>query len=167
MKFAWTDAVVARLKELRQGGWSASEIAAKLDCPSRNSVIGKLHRMGLPCPNIRRAQADGPRKQKLTRPSSPRIPRRVKAEAAAIPSVAPLPPISYEDCIELEHLEPSHCRWPVEKDGQSMRYCGRKTCDRSSGVYCSGHAEIAYDGKVSRTKRKGGFSLLRMPGAPI
>ena len=42
----WTDARIAELKELWFEGFSASECGKKLGV-SRNSVIGKIHRLGL------------------------------------------------------------------------------------------------------------------------
>src|SRR6187399_2181286 len=42
----WTDAAVARLKELWGEGFSASECGKRMGV-SRNSIIGKIHRLGL------------------------------------------------------------------------------------------------------------------------
>ena len=44
----WTTNSVERLTKLWADGLSASEIAAELGGISRNSVIGKVHRLGLP-----------------------------------------------------------------------------------------------------------------------
>src|ERR1700730_9170410 len=43
----WTDERVELLKKLWADGLSASQIAAELGGISRNSVIGKVHRIGL------------------------------------------------------------------------------------------------------------------------
>src|SRR5260370_4933182 len=43
----WTDDRVEVLKKLWGDGLSASQLAAELGCLSRNSVIGKVHRLGL------------------------------------------------------------------------------------------------------------------------
>ena len=43
----WTDDRVELLKKLWSDGLSASQIAAELGGISRNSVIGKVHRLGL------------------------------------------------------------------------------------------------------------------------
>jgi GcrA cell cycle regulator len=43
----WTDERVELLKKLWADGLSASRIAAELGGVSRNSVIGKVHRLGL------------------------------------------------------------------------------------------------------------------------
>ena len=46
----WTDDRVELLKKLWNDGLSASQIAAELGGISRNSVIGKVHRLGLSGP---------------------------------------------------------------------------------------------------------------------
>src|SRR5882672_2605604 len=43
----WTDERVELLKKLWDDGYSASQIAAELGYITRNSVIGKIHRLGL------------------------------------------------------------------------------------------------------------------------
>ncbi|MDP6389717.1 MAG: GcrA family cell cycle regulator [Alphaproteobacteria bacterium] len=43
----WTEARVERLRDLWNGGLSASQIAAELGDVTRNAVIGKAHRLGL------------------------------------------------------------------------------------------------------------------------
>ena len=44
----WTDTRIERLKQLWADGRSASDIAALLGGVTRNAVIGKVHRLGLP-----------------------------------------------------------------------------------------------------------------------
>lgn len=44
----WTDDRVATLESMWLSGYTASEIAAELGAVSRNAVIGKAHRLGLP-----------------------------------------------------------------------------------------------------------------------
>ncbi len=44
---AWTDERVDELKKLWESGYSASQIAAALGGITRNSAIGKIHRLGL------------------------------------------------------------------------------------------------------------------------
>ncbi|MEK9917994.1 MAG: GcrA family cell cycle regulator [Pelagibacteraceae bacterium] len=47
-KLPWTDALAAELTKLWDKGLSAREIAEALNLPSRNMIIGKAHRLGLP-----------------------------------------------------------------------------------------------------------------------
>ncbi len=44
---SWTDERIARLKDMWEGGATASQIAEELGGVSRNAVIGKAHRLGL------------------------------------------------------------------------------------------------------------------------
>ena len=44
---SWTDERIAKLKEMWEGGATASQIAEDLGGVSRNAVIGKAHRLGL------------------------------------------------------------------------------------------------------------------------
>lgn len=44
---SWTDERIARLKDMWEGGSTASQIADELGGVSRNAVIGKAHRLGL------------------------------------------------------------------------------------------------------------------------
>lgn len=49
MESVWTNERVDRLKRLRAGGLSCSQIAGDIGV-GRNAVIGKLHRLKLPLP---------------------------------------------------------------------------------------------------------------------
>ncbi len=44
---SWTDERIAKLKDMWEGGATASQIADELGGVSRNAVIGKAHRLGL------------------------------------------------------------------------------------------------------------------------
>ncbi len=47
----WTDALISRLKEMWSHGYTATQIADALGAPSRNSILGKLHRLKEPLKN--------------------------------------------------------------------------------------------------------------------
>ena len=47
MKTYWTDERTERLKALWGDGYSAAQIAKTLGSVNRNSVIGRVHRLGL------------------------------------------------------------------------------------------------------------------------
>ncbi|MET0309754.1 MAG: GcrA family cell cycle regulator [Sphingomonas sp.] len=68
---SWTDERIETLKKMWDSGLTATQIAEELGGVSRNAVIGKAHRLGLPA-----------------RPS-PVKPNEAKAEAAAKPAPAP------------------------------------------------------------------------------
>lgn len=68
---SWTDERIAKLKDMWEGGSTASQIADELGGVSRNAVIGKAHRLGL-----------------KARPS----PVKEKDRAAPAPAAAPVTP---------------------------------------------------------------------------
>lgn len=45
--FRWTQESVSTLRRLYAEGLPASRIAEQIGCPSRNAVIGKIHRLGI------------------------------------------------------------------------------------------------------------------------
>ncbi|UZK66010.1 GcrA family cell cycle regulator [Sphingomonas sp. M1-B02] len=71
---SWTDERIDTLKKMWDSGMTATQIAEQLGGVSRNAVIGKAHRLGLPA-----------------RPS-PVKPNEAKAAAAAAPAAAPAEP---------------------------------------------------------------------------
>lgn len=88
--FAWTDEAETALRKLYAEGFSSSQIAQQIGCPSRNAVIGKVHRLGIirpvkvakPAP-IKAAHA--PKKSKARPPDRPvhREERRERFQAIA------------------------------------------------------------------------------------
>jgi GcrA cell cycle regulator len=76
-EFRWTDRAIAELRRLWDKDISANDIAARLGAPSRNAVIGKAHRLGLPKRQepemLARARAD----RAATRQASVKKPRKV------------------------------------------------------------------------------------------
>lgn len=78
---SWTDERIAKLKEMWEGGATASQIADELGGVSRNAVIGKAHRLGLkarPSPVKEKDKAVPP---PAPAPAAVRPPQRPGAEA--------------------------------------------------------------------------------------
>lgn len=46
--------------------------------------------------------------------------------------------------IEIWQLEWYHCRWPVEGEGATMRYCGQRK-QFADKPYCAEHHELAHN----------------------
>ncbi len=83
----WTHDEVKAMKELRARGYSATDIAAALGGKhTRNAVIGKLYRLGIPCPDN-------------VEPTKPML-KVVRDEAAELGKMVTLP-----ECIRLVGLE--------------------------------------------------------------
>ena len=146
----WTELRIAVLKELWASGASASQIAAELGEVSRNSVLGKVHRLKLP----KRVQAYQPRADKTPRVHKrqrfrevPPMPdeqhnQHVKDFIAHAPLLQAAPYIiALDDKCTLMELAPDKCRWPLWSDAQPERlYCGAPT----DGVYCGHHTRLAW-----------------------
>jgi GcrA cell cycle regulator len=159
----WTDDRVELLKKLWADGLSASQIAAELGGISRNSVIGKVHRLGLAgrakspasaMPRQRKPRSQGT----VMRMSRPTI--RGNTVLAALqafePEFEPEPQVSEniipigQRCTILE-LGEGKCRWPIgDPSAADFFFCGGKTIEGLP--YCGYHARIAYQPAVDRRR---------------
>lgn len=166
----WTEARTEYAKTRWLDGASAGTIALELNrqpgapyC-TRNSVVGKMHRMGLKV-------ATG------TRPSPPRPTMRnrtvqVAAIAAPIPvparsdSPPPSSPPPYDlpeteeaasiprgqRCTLLD-LTDAKCHWPVGAPGEpNFFFCGGTAAEGTP--YCGYHCSVAYQPPASRRDRR-------------
>lgn len=136
--FDWTDDRHDELKLLWADGLSASEIGEKWGV-SRNSIIGKVHRLKLP----KRAQD--------THNGSPVVKRKRKRVAMWRPK-PPLPPPDINAALPFDQslcavtfmqLIDPHCRWPLgDPQSSDFKYCGAQHLEGSP--YCARHHLIAY-----------------------
>lgn len=139
--FVWSDEKTEELRVLRKRGLSCAAIAAELHT-SRNSVTGKLDRLGIPSPHIAAA------------PKKPRAPRRPKAQPAIVIKLsnstppAPIrvvPPAPNSIPISILDVQPHHCRSVLEQREQRGRhmlamFCGDQKTAGSS--YCAFHDRL-------------------------
>jgi hypothetical protein len=143
----WTDERVELLKKLWQEGLSASQIAKALGGVTRNSVIGKVHRLGLSgrAPPRRsrtglsiRAPRPAPlngrrRVRSMVEPAEARGPAHVRGSPG---DAAGLQPIPFEDAadppLQMADRRPqvrrptaivAAARWAVRPDGRRRSYC--------------------------------------------
>jgi GcrA cell cycle regulator len=159
----WTDDRVELLKKLWGDGLSASQIAAELGGISRNSVIGKVHRLGL-SGRAKNPSTSVPRQRKprshgtLMRIARPGI--RGNTALAALqsyePELEPEPelieniiPIG-QRCSILE-LNEGKCHWPIgDPSSSDFFFCGGKTIEGLP--YCGYHSRIAYQPAADRRR---------------
>ncbi|HVJ02498.1 MAG TPA: GcrA family cell cycle regulator [Sphingomonas sp.] len=102
---SWTDERIETLKKMWDSGMTATQIAEELGGVSRNAVIGKAHRLGLPSrpspvkPNEAKAEA-APKPTPAAapapaaaapQPAAPRAAPAPRAEAPAADAAAPAP----------------------------------------------------------------------------
>lgn len=112
---AWTDDKVKQLKKLWAKGKSTIEIAKELGM-SKNSVIGKVHRLDL-----------------TARPSP------IKKKEDGHKAVRPVP----SDKCRLLDLRTNTCRWPIgDPLDEDFHFCGRPTT--TGKPYCPEHCKAAY-----------------------
>lgn len=146
MSFDWSDDNTAILQREWEAGTSASQIAALLSTPrggpTRNAVIGKIHRL-----EMKRAGHKG-LVGKL-RPKRSTVGQVVIAKATKESAASPAPFTPRIVKTEFQHLSvldlrDGLCRWPQggDKEGEPITFCG---CDCAPDrPYCSAHAEVAY-----------------------
>lgn len=146
----WTDERVATLKRLWGEGYSASQISRHFrGVFSRNAVIGKASRLGLPS-----RPKDGNRTYP-TKPARPKAPAVAKAQAAPPkPEAGARPPRPYDESPALPaapetatatvlSLGAHGCKWPIGEPGKDgFGLCGRVRHDRRP--YCAEHERVAH-----------------------
>jgi GcrA cell cycle regulator len=149
----WTEERVELLKKLWAAGRSASECAELIGADlTRNSVVGKVHRLKL-------VQGQKPgQPARLPRPSKRRLAPRTKKVGAVTPSSQVNQvddrdswleePAPARRCQILE-LTDATCRWPVGDPGKpDFHFCGSRPY---AGIpYCGVHARIAYQSPAQR-----------------
>lgn len=143
---AWGEAEDATLAKLWAEGLSASQIARMLATGrSRNSVIGRIYRKGLPLRAERqnpRINKQRPRRQRIA-PTPPKLnPVKAPPLASELARIAALTPI--EPALGVLGLTNFTCRYPVgDPTDPAFTFCGR-TCNNIENPYCVQHQKLAY-----------------------
>lgn len=145
----WNDDRVNELKQLWAKGLSAGVIALRMQGFSRNAIIGKVHRLGLPgrATPIGKARLGGRKSvalQRARRKTKPQESIRFgKVKSYEPVAVAPLPPEPPKPSklFKLVDLEDNQCRFPFgDPKSKDFGFCG---CVKSPGSsYCPGHAHL-------------------------
>jgi len=144
----WTQPRIAELTKLWADGLSASQIAECMgDDLTRNAVIGKARRLGLP------GRPNGQHSGGRPRTGKPRVDvplRRVRAKDSsgkALPFVSQIavgidPPSAEFNCDIVGLNEATSCRFPIgDPKTADFRYCGVAKKYRN---YCAYHAAMSY-----------------------
>lgn len=134
----WNQERVDELKKCWAEGYSSGMIAKAFGC-TRNSVIGKIHRLELPSRERPKPQSPLPKTTRIRKSStmkSPILPPEPFIERKAI---TPLNGTG----LSLLALEQQHCRFIVgsSEDGAAL-YCGH---NRAFGSYCVDHARLCFN----------------------
>jgi len=159
----WTEEEITTLKRLVDEDKSTRQIAGVLG-RSRNSVIGKIHRLGLPMrkPGGTKAAPPAelaiPKPKRAVEPKAPKAakeskPAAEKLEGPAFPSNMPLDDrlkLAFTDRapdgsrgVPIRDLQRERqCVWPIgDLEAIATRFCGM---ERAHGSYCAHHGRIAY-----------------------
>jgi len=133
----WNDERIAELKRRWSGGESASQIALAMGAPSRNSIIGKAHRLGLG----QRAPLRKPRKAKKAPPAVKiEVLAPVPQKPAPVAPAAPYVPVAR---ISHAELKPHHCQMPVGDPKQpGFGFCGQPR--KIGKAYCPDCCGVAH-----------------------
>lgn len=165
----WTAERVQVLRQRWNEGATASAIAKELSIEtnlvSRNAVIGKAHRMGLPARQNRIPDPESKRSGRLRRrterlvgrPNHPKQPTPAAASPPSTPAQLPQDPpepaeIDVPGCGIVSHgvgiaeLKIDSCRW-IEGSPSDAIYCG--AASEPQGSYCTAHARLAYTRRMS------------------
>lgn len=128
--------LVERLSALWLEGHSSSQIARELgNGITRNSVIGKIHRLGLCGPTTKRHNRIPGLGPKYIRPTpvKPIIPMDLSEPKPLMMDGKPVTVMNAKSC---------HCRWPHGEVGTaSFSYCGATI---SHGSFCEYHSGKVY-----------------------
>lgn len=172
-RFDWNPTTVAQLKALWAQGLSAGDIAREMGAATRNTIIGKVHALGLSgrgraVPGVARA-APGPKPVRTAvfkpKPSSDRSARdasRAKRQReidadhlAAGAELRDLPADHSPDAVPYLAREGDTCRWPLNDvvPISEHQVCGSECV--TGGVYCGRHARLSYDSAAARRASRG------------
>lgn len=145
MSEGWTPDRIAELRRRWDAGDSSTKIGAALGI-SKNSVLSKIHRIGMPLrpsPIRPRAGAETQKEQRTARASVPSLadllPAPARAEFATPSLVAATPPTIAAS----PSSATATCQWPSgDPRNPDFRFCG--TPIASGRVYCAEHHARAY-----------------------
>lgn len=146
----WTSARIGQLRQLWANGYSACDIAGRLGDITRNAVIGKIHRLKLPVPDVKRQSIIKVIRQKRLKPAFRA--KTATRRCGDIKTSALLEPASSEFKPEpspttLAERRRDQCCWPVSDD-QSHLYCGASRAPNK--VYCEHHAKMRVSTRTLR-----------------
>ncbi|MDH5489525.1 MAG: GcrA family cell cycle regulator [Rhodospirillaceae bacterium] len=131
----WTPDRIKTLIALWDEGHPTSEIGRRLGV-TKNSVVGKVHRLGLK-----------KRQSPIRQASSTPRPKPVKTTASKTPVVKPS-----ASSVKMEELTSSMCCWPEGEPGtDNLHFCGQPIMEDKP--YCEEHCARAYV-KVSKDRKR-------------
>ncbi|MEK7639217.1 MAG: GcrA family cell cycle regulator [Patescibacteria group bacterium] len=138
----WSSERVELLKQYWADGLSSARIAEKLGGVTKNGVIGKVRRLGLP----KRALPAGLRKYKDQKTEVARAKMTLvpPSNVVSFPKEVSLEfTIDPEQYVSIGNLTDNNCSWPIgDPTKPNFRYCGLLRSGKKS--YCAYHNVLAY-----------------------
>ena len=161
----WDDNNIKMLQKLWDKGLSTTEIAKKMNV-SKNSVVGKVHRLCLkarPSP-IKKKENETAEEQEMTAVEQVTAEETTEEVLVEEIKVAPMEETAEKEVVSTKKAEPkkesakankkakyiklveldSHtCRWPIgDPRDEDFCFCGKKV--HAGQTYCDEHSQVAY-----------------------
>ena len=146
----WTPERIEALTCLWNDGLPANQIAAKLGQVTRNAVIGKVHRLGLPGRKTT-SRSPRPRRTSPRRTSTGRVSMRkpaplLRSYPATPDDLPPTPALM----LSVAQLTGSTCHWPVGDPREAgFGFCGARTA-AGRQPYCAAHQRTGHNRGAGR-----------------
>ena len=140
----WTDEMIEGLRQMWKKGLTANEIAKALGV-SKNSIVGKVHRLNLtarPSPIKRKSEDENQDEQVSVQAEN--FSKKFVITPIEINNTSMVAPSSEQNgCLPLTELDNHTCRWPIgDPRDEGFCFCGKKV--KSGQTYCEEHAAMAY-----------------------
>ena len=132
---AWTEQMVEDLRKMWKEGLTTGEIGKRLGV-SKNSIVGKVHRLGLSSKAEKITSDESNKKAEAVKESK-------KEEHFISTKIESKPQVRKDGKVMLTSLDNHTCRWPIgDPKDENFHFCGKKV--RLGQTYCEEHAALAY-----------------------
>ena len=142
----WDESKVNLLRKLWSTGISASKISEQIPGTTRNSIIGKSHRLGLEARGKSRKSTHIVNTKNNITPEvkTQKLGRKARFKALLLDKS-----FEQENPKKLEELTDETCRWPLGHPYEEKFYfCGRKPMEKFP--YCKLHVLYAFQPKNAK-----------------
>lgn len=150
----WNDANIAIIRRMWGNGFSASQIAEIIPGATRNSIIGKAHRLGLHRNNHIDTIIHRKDLRAMDEAKKADIVKEIKSELVEN-NVVPFknkPKKGRYGPVNFANLRADHCRWPLWPSAdKEKKYCG---CKVWKGKYCEEHYKLGHQVIIFRVTKK-------------